>query len=158
MDMVAAARAVKIAWGVRTFYCDPSQPGMIDLFCANGCPAQAAENDIKLGIGYHYELIKLRKFKIFEGAAPYSLDQYSTYHYPSPKDLKPDQDEKEIKPVKTNDDAMDAARYCSVMTYKSGEMRRPTKGGDGRVDMNKMTFDAQIVQLKKVKRSGDNWS
>lgn len=154
LDMVAAARSVKLAWGVRVFYADPSQPGMIDLFCAHGLPTVGAENDIKVGIGYHYELIKTRKFKIFEGKCPYSLDQYSTYHYPSPKDLKPDQDEKEIKPVKVNDDAMDAARYCTIMTYKTGEPKRPAKGGD-RDNLDKLPMDRQIELLKKPRRYAD---
>lgn len=151
LDMVAAARSVKLAWGVKVFYADPSQPGMVDLFCANGLPCVGAENDIKLGIGYHYELIKTRKFKIFEGKCPYSLDQYSTYHYPSPKDLKPDQDEKEIKPVKVNDDAMDAARYCTIMTYKTGEPKKPAKGGD-RENLDKLPMARQIELLKKPRR------
>jgi PBSX family phage terminase large subunit len=156
MDMVAAARSVKLAWGVRTFYADPSQPGMIDLFCANGLPTVGAENDIRLGIGYHYELVKTRKFKIFEGRCPYSLDQYSTYHYPSPQDLKPDQDEKEVRPVKTNDDAMDAARYCTIMTYKAGEPKRPVKT-DEAPDPRKMHHSEFFESLKKKKRHVEAW-
>lgn len=153
LDMVAAAKSLKLAWGVRTFYADPSQPGMIDLFCSHGLPCVGAENDIKLGIGYHYELIKTRKFKIFEGTCPYSLDQYSTYHYPSPKDLKPDQDEKEIKPVKVNDDAMDAARYATVMLYKAGEPKRATKD-DSPKDVKQMGMDERIRYLKRANRDG----
>lgn len=155
LDMVAAARSLKLAWGVKVFYADPSQPGMIDLFCAHGLTCVGAENDIKMGIGYHYELVKTRKFKIFEGTSPYSLDQYSTYHYPSPKDLKPDQDEKEIKPVKTNDDAMDAARYCTIMTYKAGEPKRPVKDDSPR-SVKDMGMDERIKYLKKARR-GNDW-
>lgn len=154
LDMVAAAKSLKLAWGVKTFYADPSQPGMISLFNAHGLPCVGAENDIKLGIGYHYELIKTRKFKIFEGSSPYSLDQYSTYHYPSPKDLKPDQDQKEIKPVAVNNDAVDAARYCTVMTYKAGEPKRPVKGDD-MPDVRNMGHEERIKYLKRAKRVND---
>lgn len=156
LDMVAAGRSIKFAWGVKTFYADPSQPGMIDLFCSHGLPCVGAENDIKLGIGHHYELVKTRKFKIFEGKCPYSLDQYASYHYPSPKDLKPDQDgsNKANVPVKQNDDAMDATRYCTIMTYKCGEPKRPTKGGD-RDNLDKLPMDRQIELLKKPRRYAD---
>ena len=153
MDMVGAAKALHVSWGIQTFFADPSQPGMIDLFCSNGIPCVAADNDIKIGIGYHYELIKSRKLKLFQGRCPYSLDQYSTYHYPSPKDLQPDQDEKEIKPVKVQDDAMDAARYCTMMVFHRGEARRPVRIADMSVsDINRLPMGRQIEMLKKPKR------
>ncbi len=158
LGMVQAAIGAKLAWGIKTFFADPSQPGMIDLFCAKGCPTVGAENDIKLGIGYHYELIKTRKFKIFDGVAPYSLDQYSTYHYPSPKDLKPDQSEKAIVPVKVNDDALDAARYCTIAIFHLTDTKRPKQGNaDG--DVNKMSHD-QVIELRKRKQRRDHerWS
>jgi hypothetical protein len=154
MDMVQAAQTLKLSWGIKTFYCDPSQPGMIDLFNKHRLTAVGAENDIKIGIGYHYELLKTRRLKIFAGAAPYSVDQYSTYHYPSPKDRAPDQDAKEIKPVKDLDDAMDAARYVTIMTYRVSEGgKKAARTTDGeRPDLRGMDHARRIEYLKRKPR------
>jgi hypothetical protein len=159
--MAQAAASAKLTWGIKTFYADPSQPGMIKLFNSKGIPCVAANNDIKVGIGYHYELIKTRRFKIFQKVAPHSIDQYSTYHYPSPKDLKQDQDEKAIKPVKVNDDALDAARYCTIMTYHLSEpKRRAGVPGEMGVDVNRLPHDEVIAIRKRANRRdrSERWS
>jgi hypothetical protein len=160
LGMVQAAASLKIAWGIKTFFADPSRPDMIDLFCSKGIPTVGAVNDIVLGIGYHYELIATRRFKVFEGVAPNSLDQYATYHYPSPSDLKPDQNEKTKDgiPVKANDDAMDAARYCTASIYHLTEGKKPNQG-HRETDINKMSHD-QVIKIRQRKKAneGERWS
>lgn len=102
---------------IETFFCGPDQPGRISELNSAGVPAQAANNDVRLGIDRHYELIASRKFKIVKGKCPHTVDELDTYHYAEPKDLKPDQDSHERLPVKVNDDAVDADRYCTIETY-----------------------------------------
>lgn len=158
--MCQAAASAKLTWGIKVFYADPSQPGMIQLFNSKGLTCVAANNDVKVGIGLHYELIKTRRFKMFKKVAPHSIDQYTTYHYPSPKDLKPDQDEKDIKPVKVNDDAIDAARYCTIMTYHLTEPKRRTHiAGGERVDVNQLA-PSEVIEIRKRarRRNEERWS
>lgn len=124
-DMIQVAQQKKQIFGISKFWCDPSQPGMIAEFNRNGLPAEGAENDIMLGVGVHYDLIKTRKYKEFTGMCPYSADEREQYHYREPKDLQPDQDAKEHGPVDQNNHTMDADRYISVMEARKGEKKSP---------------------------------
>lgn len=156
MDMVAIAKQKKQIFGIQTFYCDPSQPGSIEEFNRHGLSAIGADNDIRRGIDLHYELIKTRKLKYFRGQNPYTLDELSTYHYAEPKDLGPDDDAEEIKPVGQNDHSLDADRYLTMSTYRTGEKRAPKSPDD---TTPALTREKQIEQLKKKKTWGqtENW-
>lgn len=110
-------------WPIETFFCGPDQPGSIQELNNAGVPAQAANNDVRLGIDKHFELIKTRKFKVLKGKCPHTLDEINTYHYPEPKDLKPDQNDCDRSPVKVNDDAVDADRYTTIETYDLSNLR-----------------------------------
>lgn len=124
-DMVNICKQKKQVFGISQFYCDPSQPGLIAEMNRNGIPAVPADNDIIKGIGLHYELIKTRKFKIFQNTNPYTLDEIDSYHYPDPQDLKPDQHAKEQKPVDQNNHCLDADRYITISTYRSNIKFQP---------------------------------
>lgn len=95
-------------FGMKKIWADPSNPGMIEELNRQlsmlkiQCSVQGADNDIDRGVGLHYELIKTRKYKEFIGACPYSNDEREVYHYPEEKDLKPDQNSKDLKPVDQN--------------------------------------------------------
>lgn len=115
-DVVQACKQQKQIWNIKTFYCDPSQPAHILELNRNGCPAVAAENDIRIGIDKQYELIRSGKFKVFRNAAPYFCDEIEAYHYPEPEELRPDQNSKDRLPVGQNDHCMDSSRYCTIMT------------------------------------------
>jgi phage terminase large subunit len=128
-DMVEVARQKKETYGIKAFYCDPSQPGSIEEFNRRGLVTLPADNDINRGVGLHYELIKLRKFKLFKGLNPNTLDEYETYHYPEPEDLEPDQDAKPEKPVKQNDHCADADRYVTISTYRTANKHTPKVPG-----------------------------
>lgn len=157
-DMVTYARQQMQVWGIEVFYCDPSQPGLIEEFCRNGLPAVAADNDIRRGIDLHYELIKTRKFKIFRNTCPYTLDEIDSYHYPEPKDLGPDESIKDQKPVGQNDHALDADRYCTIMTYKTGTKHTPKVPSVGNAKKNE-SAQQRIARLKKTRstRHSENW-
>jgi PBSX family phage terminase large subunit len=136
-QIVEICRQKKAVYNIERFYCGPDQPGNIEELCRNGVPALPADNRVQLGIDKHYELIKTRQYKIFSGTSPFTLDEYSMYHYPEPADLQPDKDRKERGPVKQTDDAMDANRYVTIMTMHGVERRTPKVPVDvKRYDMN----------------------
>lgn len=148
-DMVAAAKAKKQTWGITHFYCDPSQPGMIEEFCRNGIPAMPAENDIVRGIGAVYEGYKTRTTKIFRGACPHTVDEMETYHYPEEKDLRPDQDAKEPKPVDQYNHTMDADRYATIMTHRTHVKHVPKTH-------EKSAQETQVQRLQRLRRLRSN--
>lgn len=129
-DMIQIAKQKKQIYGIKKFFCDPSQPGSIEEFNRNGLPAEGADNDIRRGIDHHYELIKTRKYKEFRNTCPYTADEREAYHYPEPKDLKPDQDSKEQLPVGQNDHCLDADRYITISTYRRDSKLTPRIPGD----------------------------
>ena len=151
-DMVSYCKKVRQIWGIRLFYCDPSQPGSIEEFNRNGLSAKAADNDINRGIGLHYELIKTRRYKVFEGSSPNTLDEMETYHYPEVVELRPDQASKPQTPVKQNDHTLDANRYVTIETYRA-QMKRP-KANDEIIDKTQETQHKRWKRLMKRPGSG----
>jgi hypothetical protein len=143
---IEAARHAKAIFGVRVFYCDPEDPASIASFNEAKLTAMAADNDIKAGIDDHYELIKSRDYKIFRGTSPHTMDEYESYHYPDQDDIGPDDDEKEQKPVKQTDHAMDSNRYISRMTRKGVSKRTPRVSEDG------VKQEDQYARLERLKR------
>jgi len=115
-----------------------------------------ADNDIRAGIDAHYELVKTRRFKVFRGTSPYTMDEYEGYHYPDPDDAGPDDDVKEDKPVKQADHAMDVDRYISLATHRPGN-RKPRYPGD---DKMAETRDDRLARLKRPSREDkfEKWS
>lgn len=157
-DMVGYCKKVRQIWGIRLFYCDPSQPGAIEEFNRNGLSAKPADNDINRGIGLHYELIKTRRYKVFQGSSPNTLDEIETYHYPELKDLKPDEASKPQTPVKQADHSMDANRYATIETYRA-QLRRP-KPNDEIIDRTQETQSKRWKRLMKRPGSSgqtENW-
>lgn len=156
-DMVAVARQKKQVFGVERFICDPSQPGSIEEFNRNGLPAMGADNDIRRGIDLHYELIKTRKYKIFEQTSPHTLDEIESYHYPEPKDLKPDQDSKDAHPVGQNDHALDANRYVTIETYRREIKLTPKAPPDAQVKHKDHTERLAFLKKRKAARGSETW-
>lgn len=145
---VEVARQKKELYGIEKFLCDPSQPGSIAEFNRNGLTAEGANNDIRPGIDLHYEMIKTQRYKEFIGACPHSADERSSYHYPEPKDLGPDQDSKELKPVGQNDHCMDVDRYITIGTYRATERKAPRVP----LEAGKKSED-QIQRMKRLMKS-----
>jgi phage terminase large subunit len=117
-EMKEAAWRFKRLFNIEMFYADPSRPDYINEFCRDGITTIAAQNDIRIGIDSHYELIKEGRYQVFRNTSPYLLDEYSQYHYPELKDLKPDQNTKDELPVDQNNHTMDCQRYVTMATYK----------------------------------------
>ena len=122
---IQMARQKRQAYPIEIFYCDPSEPGYIQEFNMAGLTAAPADNDIKKGIGLHYDLIKSRRYRLFKNDNKFSIDEYETYHYPSEDEIKQDTDVKDDKPVKQNDHSMDANRYVTAMTYTGDHRKDP---------------------------------
>lgn len=129
VEIEQITRKLMAKWGVKIFYADPSQPASIEYLCRHGVVTVPANNDIRLGVDMVYEQFKARSFKLFKGANPFTIDELDTYHYPDPRDLKPDQDAKEAKPVDQNNHLMDSVRYCLVMTTQSHVKLHPKAPG-----------------------------
>lgn len=152
-EMIEAAKRLKIIWDIKTFYCDPSQPGYIEEFNRAGLSAVGADNDIPRGVGLHYELIKIGRYKEFLGKCPHSTDEREIYHYPEPQELRPDQDSKDQLPVGQYDHCMDTDRYLTLSLYRAHERKSPMVPGTRRLK-------TRLDELKRSNRKSnyENWS
>ena len=142
----------KKTWNVLRFYADPSQPGSIEYLSRNGCTCLPADNDLRLGIDTMYEQIKSRNFKLIHGTSPNTIDQMDTYHYPDPKDLKPNQNSQEAKPVGQNDHACDAIRYLIVMTARSNVKYIPKVAGPKSIRTEQQKISNLLKKSKNMSR------
>lgn len=123
-QIIAAKQKMKI-FGVEMFYADPSRPENIEAFNRAGIPTIGADNQIRLGVDTHYELITRGNYKVFKGSSPHTLDEFETYHYPEPEDLGPDDKQKEALPVDQNNHCMDAERYITMGTHMTAKKFTP---------------------------------
>lgn len=109
--------------------CDPSEPKMIQELRSKGrVPAVPGINDITMGIGRHYELMKRGKFWMFEDTNPYGVDEYNMYHYPEDRELKFNESRKtrDTVPVDQHNHGCDADRYVTVhLTGRVAKRRAP---------------------------------
>jgi hypothetical protein len=156
-------------YDIGAVYCGQDQPGYIE-YLNQACskvrktnPAfkmhfLAANNDVRMGVDAHYELLRTRRLKYFRGKNKYTLDEIDTYHYPAPEDAKPDDNVKDQKPVQQNDHAMDAERYISIMTGRA-QKRRAIVLDEGRPKQE--TQHSRIERLKRPQKSyraTEEWS
>jgi phage terminase large subunit len=154
---IEAARQAASIFQVKPWYADPSDPASIQAFNEAGLSCIPADNDIKAGLDNHYELIKTRRYKVFRGSSPHTIDEYESYHWPEEKlDVSPDKDIKEQTPVKQNEHSMDANRYVSRMTRRGMAKHTP------KVAEEKKQEDqyARLERLKRKSRSGgeEKWT
>ena len=161
-DKIEACRLLRKVWAIERFYCDPEEPASIEEFNRAGLSAIAANNDVKLGIALHYELIKTRRYRVFSRGCSNTIDEYATYHYPEPKDSKPDQDVIDDDPVSQSNHAMDSNRYITVMTRSIGSDRRtPFVPEDRRPNPDTLNPHARIQRIRKPIRRDkgtEDWS
>lgn len=149
-DMVLVAKQKKAAFGIQSFKTDPSQPGAIEEFNRNSLSCSGADNDIRRGIDLHYDLIKSNRYHVFKNCV-HTIDEYSTYHYPEPDELGPDEDSKEQLPVGQNDHTMDVERYLSI-TYNRLSSRVAPKVPEEQKDPRQLDQEARIALRKKLTR------
>jgi PBSX family phage terminase large subunit len=156
-DQIAVAKQKKSVFGIKTFFCDPSRPDSIEEFCRAGLSAVPAQNDIRLGIDTHYELIKTGRYKEFRGACPNSCDERETYHYPEEKDLKADQNSKDHLPVDQYNHAMDVDRYLTLMTYRARDLASPKVPDETK---KVLTQEQRLDRIRRVRNNSgsETWS
>jgi len=153
---IEVGRQAKAIFGVKSFYADPSYPEAIQAFNEAGLTCIPADNSIQAGIDVHYELVKTRRYKVFRGTSPHTIDEYESYHWPEEKlDVAPDRDIKEQTPVKQNEHSMDANRYVSMMTRRGMTKRKPQSP-----DEKKQEDQYQrLERLKRKSREGsEKWT
>lgn len=157
-DMIEVAKSKMITWGIERFFCGPDRPENIVELCRAGLPAVAARNDVQLGIDVHYQLIKSRRFKIFQGSSPYTMDELSKYHWPSPEELGQDKDAKERNPVKQDDDALDVDRYLSIMTANFDQTKRKVHTPQENTKLETHEFIERLKAKRRPTDRTENWS
>ncbi len=157
-DVVAVVKQRCQVYGVGPVYCDPAQPAHIEELCRAGVRAIAADNDIRIGVDRHYELLKTRTLKYFRGSNPHTLDEIESYHYPEPEDLDTDDDAKDVLPVKQNDDCMDCDRYISISTFRVGEKRQPLVPGDAAKQEGQHDRIERLKRDRPRRGGSENWS
>lgn len=147
-DIVETLKGFLSIYRFKMAYCDPSQPGHIAELNKHGIPAMAANNDIRLGIDIHYELMKQRRFFIFEDMNPYGVDEYANYTYREPKELKLDEDvhRSQWDPVDQANHGTDCDRYLSVSLYEGHELKKSPHVPGQR---GPMTVEQRIAYLKR---------
>jgi len=119
-EWVNVAKQARQAWGIRSFYCDPSEPDYIRQFRDAGLPAEQADNSVNAGI----QAVKNRLVLQADGAprltvtadAVWTIAEFESYQWAENRYGMRDQ------PVKANDHALDALRY-GVMGLDAG--RKP---------------------------------
>ena len=160
-DILMICKQKHSVYEIERFYADPSQPGYIEFLSRGGIPISGATNDIRIGIDTHYELIKNGRYKVFRNACPYTVDEYSTYHYKQPEDLGPDQSAKDNVPVDQGNHCMDAERYISIMTNRTIIKHTPKIINEMTDNKNLHSNDHQkrFKELTKIKRNStsENW-
>lgn len=164
IDDIADAVMMRVrTHGVRLIYAGPDQPGYIEklnrLFAKEGvkCAVVPANNDVRVGVDAHYELLKTRRLKYFLGANPYTLDEIDTYHYPNPEDVGPDKNVKDQKPVQQNDHALDADRYISVMTSAMGERVAPYVPAERKRQLDHHAETERLKRPPKIGGQTETW-
>lgn len=113
-EIVSVCAQRRQLYNIELFIGDPSAPANIEALNRAGLPCIAGNNDVKAGIDAQSLLFKEDRFFIFEDDNPLGVDEYSTYHYPEPKEYKIDEDVKEPEPVKAHDHGCDADRYVTM--------------------------------------------
>lgn len=125
LDMVQLVKQKMQYYPISMVYADPSSPGSIEEFNRAGIPTAAADNEIRRGIDFVYELIKSKKYKLFRGDNKFTIDELETYHYPSEDEIKVNTNIEDELPVKQSDHACDALRYVVSATYAGRHRKLP---------------------------------
>jgi phage terminase large subunit len=120
-EIIEIAIKIKAEHRIQFIYADPAEPDRIEECRRAKLDVEEALKDVKGGISYIQQLIREKKFFIFNNCHDH-IDEINTYSYPEEKEGK------EIKdvPMKFNDHLMDAMRY-GIFTYpKEGTFKMPS--------------------------------
>lgn len=158
-DIKDACFRLKQNYNIERFLCDPSRPDSISELNRFGLNCQPAQNDILEGIEKHYELIKNGDYAVFNDSNKVTIDEYETYHYADPKDLRPDQNmpTKLALPVDQSNHAMDCERYITMATYNINRFKKRVATNEiaGIPVKEVHNYDLERDKLLKKKRYGN---
>ena len=157
-DIINLLKPLAKVWGIERFYAGPDKPGSIKALNRAGLPCTAADNDVKAGVDLLYTLIEKAMLLFFEDSCPNLLDEIENYHWPEPKDLKPDQDDKDPNPVKQDDHAIDALRYVMMSIARKSTNKSSFKVPRLGVKPNEETIEQKLRRLKNRKnKQTEKW-
>jgi PBSX family phage terminase large subunit len=149
-QILEIAKEKKRVLNIEHFFCGPDQPGHIKEFNAAGLSASPANNAVRLGIDKVYELFRSQKLFVVKGQCPHFLDEAETYHYPDPKDIKPDKNIKEDMPVQQNDHLVDALRYVVLSSLDMEKIRQPRLPPEERKNLSQQQQIAALLKPSKA--------
>jgi PBSX family phage terminase large subunit len=149
-EIVNICRQRKQIYNLEAYIADPSAPSNIESLNRAGLNCIPGNNDVRAGIDEHSKLFKEDRMFIFEDDNPMGRDEYSTYHYPEPKEHKIDEDQKEPEPVKANDHGCDADRYVTMHLRSYTDRLKASAPGAG-----KMPKEA-LRRLEWLKKGGSS--
>lgn len=158
-DIIEALKRQRKIWDIQRYYAGPDQPGSIEALQRAGLACVAADNDVKLGVDLVYSLLREARVRFFAGQCPNLLDEIENYHWPEPKDLKPDQDEKDLNPVKQDDHSLDSLRYACVSIAKTRlDKTKPVVPNQTKTPLHELTLEQRLKKLKaKKKAASESW-
>lgn len=156
-DIVGIVKAKHQVFDLSAVYCGPDQPAHIMELNRAGIVALPADNNVRLGIDRHYELLKTRRLKYFRNLNPYTMDEIDTYHYPDPDSLGPDDNVKENKPVQQHDHALDANRYVSIMTYSNTAKLVPRVASDNTIRLDHWAETEKLKKKPRMNTQTEKW-
>lgn len=103
-------------------YPDPAEQDRIEEAKRANLPVYDSSNDVVGGINYINQLIKEKRFFIYETCVE-TLSEINMYHYPEPKPGEEAKAQKEL-PEKFNDHLMDSLRYA-IYSYPHVKIEIP---------------------------------
>jgi len=112
-EQITITKQFHKVYGIKMFYADCAEPGLIALFQKSGIPIDAVtDKEIEYGIAVHLAIIRSRMHRIFRGKCKETEYEYESYQY---KDFDPD-NQAAAKPLDLNNHCMDANRYVTTKT------------------------------------------
>lgn len=117
-EIIQVAKNKMTEHRITRIFPDPAEPDRIEECRRENLPMMETNKDLKGGISYIQQLIKEKRFFIFNNCQE-TITEASMYHYPE-EENKEGKDE----PVKFNDHIMDAMRYA-IYSYKPINAAKP---------------------------------
>jgi len=113
-----AYKRLRQAWGIRSFYADPSRPDLIQEMRRVGLTTIGADNDVTAGIALMSTLLHQRRLRIAR-TCPNLLREMRSYRWRE----SPTQGRMEEPASGQSDHSVDAARYCLISAHRPPSLR-----------------------------------
>lgn len=111
VNLVRVLETLNNKWHYKRIWCDPAALDVITQGRQKGLPIMKADNDVNTGIAKVKSLISKDKFLV-TNTCRHTIAELEAYRYQKDKTGK----NPEERPVKLDDHAVDALRYCLIMT------------------------------------------